>query len=197
MSQGRRGYSLMYRFGVRPWEIDPISPELVAWAEAYPGPPNRAIDLGCGSGRHAVYLAQHGWKVVGVDFAAPAVEQARRRAHDAGVDADFVVGDVTRLGGIELGPAFQLVLDMKCFHGVPASLHTAYAAGVAGICQPGGTYLLFALAPNRVRRFLGAPRGVSSGEVRALFGHEFDCLEISEGSGGLFTPSFYRMRRYV
>jgi SAM-dependent methyltransferase len=183
----------MYRVGLRPWEIDPIPPEILAWVEAQSGPAGRTLDVGCGTGRLAVALAGRGWDVVGVDFAAPAIRVAARRAGQAGVKADFRVGDVTRLGELDLGAGFQLVVDVKCFHSLPPSRRTAYAEGVARVCDPAGTYLLFALTPNRFRHLLGAPRGITATDVNNLFGSTFTCVEETGGPGGPFTPAFYRM----
>ena len=55
--------------------------------------PGRALDLGCGSGGNAVWLAEHGWQVTGVDFSDVAIEKARIRAADAQVEVEFVVSD--------------------------------------------------------------------------------------------------------
>ena len=57
--------------------------------------PGRALDLGCGSGGNAVWLAEHGWQVSGVDFSGVAIEKARTRAADKRVEAEFVVSDAT------------------------------------------------------------------------------------------------------
>ncbi len=56
----------------------------------------RAIDLACGEGRNAIWLARQGWEVVGVDFADAGIDKARRLASDAGVAVEWVVADVTR-----------------------------------------------------------------------------------------------------
>jgi SAM-dependent methyltransferase len=194
MSGGRRAYSFLYRIGLRPSEIDPIPSEILAWADGQSGPA-RALDLGCGTGRLAVALAGRGWDVVGVDFAAPAISAAARRADQAGVGADFRVGDVTRLGELDLGAAFQLVVDVKCLHGLAPSRRIAYAEGVAEVCDRAGTYLLFALTPSRLRHLLGAPRGITATDVKSLFGNAFTFVEEREGTGGPFTPGFYRMLR--
>ncbi len=67
------------------------NPELVALvADTAPG---RALDLGTGRGRHAIWLAEQGWRVVAVDFSPVGIEQARMQAAAAGVDVDWVVGD--------------------------------------------------------------------------------------------------------
>lgn len=57
--------------------------------------PGRALDLGCGSGGNAVWLAEHGWQVTGVDFSDVAIEKARIRAADKRVEVEFVVSDAT------------------------------------------------------------------------------------------------------
>ena len=57
--------------------------------------PGRALDLGCGSGGNATWLAERGWKVTGVDFSDAAIEKAKVRAAERGVEVEFVVSDVT------------------------------------------------------------------------------------------------------
>ena len=57
--------------------------------------PGRALDIGCGSGGNAVWLAERGWQVTGVDFSDVAIEQARVRAADKRVEVEFVVSDAT------------------------------------------------------------------------------------------------------
>src|SRR5438270_4648330 len=90
-------FSLWYWVpGRRRWDTGITPPELVRFVAV--SPPGRALDLGCGTGTNVVYLTQHGWDAVGVDFAARAVAKARERARRAGVASTFFVGDVTRLG---------------------------------------------------------------------------------------------------
>jgi SAM-dependent methyltransferase len=187
----------MYRLGIKPWEIDSDPAELAALIDDWPGAPGRALDLGCGTGRQTLLLAQHGWDVVGVDFVQSALASARGRLDAAGVNASLVLGDVTRLGALSIGNRFDLVLDLKCFHGLPAADRSRYVEGVVDACKPGAAYLLFALPPNRARGLLGAPRGVSRPEVEQVFEPSFELLEIKEAAGGPFTSGFYRMRRRV
>lgn len=58
-------------------------------------PPGRALDLGCGEGRNAVWLAQRGWTVTAVDFSSVAVEKGRALAAARSVEIDWLVEDVT------------------------------------------------------------------------------------------------------
>ncbi|NIN65924.1 MAG: methyltransferase domain-containing protein, partial [Anaerolineae bacterium] len=80
----KRFYEFGYRYFRMPWELGPRE-ELVGLVESGRIAPCRAIDLGCGTGSNAIFLAQHGFEVTGVDFAASAIEKARRRADSCGV----------------------------------------------------------------------------------------------------------------
>lgn len=124
-----------------PWDTGISPPELLAFIAAHP--PGRALDLGCGTGTNVITLAQHGWRVTGVDFAVRAILQARRKAREAGVQADLRLGDVTRLGALA-GP-FDLILDIGCFHGLPADDRSAYARHVKRLLAPHGTFLLYVM----------------------------------------------------
>jgi 2-polyprenyl-3-methyl-5-hydroxy-6-metoxy-1,4-benzoquinol methylase len=107
-------YRIMYALGITPWErmAHPLAPvgeqisRLFAREESDRQQPfGRALDVGCGSGIWAVKLAQRGWDVTGIDFVPKAVRRARRRAEEAGVEVNFVQGDVTTLQTAGVGPA--------------------------------------------------------------------------------------------
>jgi SAM-dependent methyltransferase len=122
-----------------PWDTGISPPELFAFMREHA--PGRALDLGCGTGTNVITLAQHGWQVTGVDFAPPAIAVARRKARAAGVKADLRVGDVMRLNGVA-GP-FDLILDIGCFHGLPAEGRLAYRDNVLRLLAPGGCLRLY------------------------------------------------------
>ena len=69
---------------------DALLPKLVEGLQ-----PGRALELGCGSGGNAIWLAKRGWRVTAVDFSVVAVEKGRMRANERGVEVEFVVSDVT------------------------------------------------------------------------------------------------------
>ena len=94
--------------------------------------PARALDLGCGTGADAVYLAGHGWQTTGVDFAPEAIAAARKKAADAGVDAAFVVGDASRLADAGVRGPFDLLLDVGCYHTIPAGRRAGRSTWAAG-----------------------------------------------------------------
>lgn len=155
-----------------PWDTGVTPPELERFVASHPA--GRALDLGCGTGTNAVYLARHGWSAVGVDFAGRAIAKARRRARDAGVSVTFLVGDVTRLA--VPGP-FDLALDIGCLHSIAASGRPGYAVGLARVVRPGATYLLYAFAPG------GPAFGLTALDVRETFADAFDVVGVEEGRG--------------
>src|SRR5207237_6980241 len=119
-------FSLWYWVPRRPpWDTGITPPEVERFVASHP--PGRAIDLGCGTGTNAVYLARHGWSAVGVDFAGRAIAKARRRARDAGVSCTFFVGDVAAL---EVPGAVDLALAIGCLHSVAAAGRGAALCGV-------------------------------------------------------------------
>jgi len=167
-------FSLWYWLpGRRRWDTGITPPELVRFVGSAPA--GRALDLGCGTGTNVVYLAQHGWDAVGVDFAPRAVAKARERARRAGVAARFYVGDVTRLGFLT-GP-FDMALDIGCLHSLATRDRPRYAMELARLVRRGGTYLLYAFAPG------GRVAGLARADVGDVFGGSFDVVSVEQGSG--------------
>lgn len=127
---------LAYRVGLGPQPSDVPDHRLVELVEGPDAlPPGRALDLGCGTGRNAIYLARHGWDTVGVEMAGYAVETAKRKA--AGVDVRFVQGDVTKLSDLDIGGDFTLLMDGGCYHMIPRGRRDAYAESVTRVAAPG------------------------------------------------------------
>jgi len=135
----RIGYAIMY-LGHPPWDTGITPPEVMQFIATHPA--GRALDLGCGTGTNAITLAQHGWKVTGIDFTGKAIRQARRTAQQIGLEIEFKQGDVSMLAGVK-GP-FDLVLDIGCFHSLPARSRERYASKLPQLLAEGGTFLLYA-----------------------------------------------------
>ena len=134
-------YDLMYRFSTPSWDGRGVPPEVMALA-GNGREPGRALDLGCGTGKNSIYLAQQGFTVVGVDFSGKAIELARHKARRADAAVEFHTGDVTRLEFLD--EPFEVVLDVGCFHSLDGAGRVRYAAHLARLTRPGSKFLLWA-----------------------------------------------------
>lgn len=122
--------------------------------------PGRAVDLACGEGRNAIWLATRGWQVVAVDFSSTALERARALSEQAGVNVDWVEAD---LAEVALGAeSFELIL-FSYLH-LPAAEMAALLNRAAGWLAPGGHLLLIGHARRNLTQGIGGPQ-----EARVLY----------------------------
>ena len=183
-------YPLLYRVGFTPWEAatdDGPIPELLDRL-----PVGRALDAGCGTGRLAVRLAEHGWRVVGVDSVTKPLATAGARATAAGV-ADrttFVKADVTSLDGT-LG-RFDLVTDVGCLHGLTTDQRVAFAGWVTAHTDAGAYVVVLAAMPRT--RGLG-PKGIDQSDITAAFARPWrlhSAVDSPMTGGGPLKGSLFR-----
>lgn len=158
------GYELMYRIGFTPWERagELGSAQLRRWLDNE-SPSGRALDVGCGTGRHTLELAERGWEAVGIDNVRRAVERARRRPGSEKVT--FTIGDVTRLADHVQGP-FSFFLDIGCFHGLTAKQRAAVGSGITKVAAGDATLLMMAFGRNNVPVL---PHGAGQAEIEEAF----------------------------
>jgi SAM-dependent methyltransferase len=170
-------YSLWYYFRP-PWDTGITPPEVVEAIEGSEAlKPGRALDLGCGTGTNSLYLAQNGWQVVGVDFAAIAINKARRKAREAGLAVDFFAADVTRLEFLQ--PPFDLALDIGCFHTLEAEGRVRYRDQLRRLLRPGACFMFYAFGPHQGRF---GEMGISPEGVQQLFQSDFRLLRVAGGA---------------
>jgi SAM-dependent methyltransferase len=180
-------YNAWYRFGTPPW-VGQARAELVNQVDSGALPPGRAIDLGCGVGDNAIYLARQGFEVTAVDFAPAAIARAKAKARDAGVDVNFVVDDLTRLTTVT--GQFDLLVDYGSFDDLSLRQRSAYVHQVVPLTKPGGKFLLwcFEWEPRLWERVASAvlPFGnltLRPGEVRHWFASAFDIEQVAGQTG--------------
>lgn len=119
------------RYAAHPWSSEPDA-NLVELVE--PLAPGRALDLGCGTGRNAVWLARQGWRVTGVDASSVGLAQAQSRAQEGATSLTLVEADLLTYQPPAL--SFDLV--------VVANIHVApeqradFFARAASALAPGG-----------------------------------------------------------
>ena len=116
--------------------------------------PGRALDIACGEGRNAVWLAEQGWQATGVDFSEVALAKARQLADVRGVQTDWVAPDL-----VDYRPepyAFDLVIVF--YLQVSAAQRHAIVRAAAEAVAPGGTFLLVAHDSSNLEQGYGGPQ---------------------------------------
>lgn len=178
-------YDLIYRITRPRWDDGSIPPQVVQLA-AHAGGTKNAIDLGCGTGTHSIYLASQGWSVVGLDSSPTAIRLARSRADQAGFHPEFSVQDVTRLEFLH--SPFEIALDVGCLHGLSAHERQRYALELTRLMPSGGTFL--AWGGDRAAAF-----GLASGEMEKLFAPGFRLERVEPGQNHGRQAKWYWLNR--
>jgi ubiquinone/menaquinone biosynthesis C-methylase UbiE len=173
-------FRIFYRIGFTPWDGHPIGQTLRDLVEG-PGdtsalPAGSALDLGCGTGDSSIYLAEHGWKVTGVDFVPNALDKARAKAAAADVSVSFVHADVTHLSQAGIGADFQLIVDNGCLHNMSDADRDAYVREVSAVAAPDARLLIVAFPPGG--RF--GVRGIDHVEMERRFAHGWTLLSAGD-----------------
>jgi SAM-dependent methyltransferase len=146
-----RAWDERYRSSELLWSAEPNRFLVQETAMLLPG---RALDLACGEGRNAVWLAERGWRVTGVDFSGVALAKARQLAASRGVEVEWVLADLL---AYEPEPrAFDLVALF--YLQLPAAQRTSVVSRAAEAVAPGGTLLIVAHDSANLEHGYGGPR---------------------------------------
>ena len=153
-----------YYAGTPPWDIGRPQQAFARLTEA--GELHgRVLDVGCGTGEHALMAAGLGLDTTGVDVAPAAIAIARRKAEERGRPVRFLVGDALDLAA--LGTAFDTVLDCGLFHIFDDDDRARYVASLAAAVRPGGRYHMLCFSDRQPGDW--GPRRVRTDEITASF----------------------------
>lgn len=167
------------RRGSYPWQSAGGGETLErAVEEGWLAPGAEILDVGCGSGEHAAWLAGRGFEVVGFDFSEHAIERARD-THGSVEGVTFLAADATSSGTLP-DRSFDAVLDRGCFHMIPPGLQAPYGANLARWTRPRGA-LLLAVSLAKGLDVAGWRR-----EIDRVLGADFELMEtLADPSMGL------------
>jgi SAM-dependent methyltransferase len=147
--------------------------------------PCRVVELGCGTGTDAIYLASRGFDVTAIDIAPTALSQAQEKARRAGVNVQWLLADVLAPPDLK---TFDFIYDRGCYHAVRLDNLAAYLETVRRFSHPGTRFLLLAAKGEELTP--DAP-GVSEEDLRHDFLPLFDFEWLREN-----RLEFYRPRAY-
>jgi SAM-dependent methyltransferase len=164
-----------------PWDTGVPDPMLVEMIESRAIAPGRTLEVGCGTGTNAIYLAQHGFDVVGVDIAPSAVENARARAAGR---CRFETLDF--LNSAPPGAPFDVVFDRGCLHTFDEEAERArFARNVAAALVDGGVWLTLVGSTEGAARDAGPPRRSARDIVNAIE-PSLEIVQLRTGEFGVF-----------
>ena len=187
-----------------PFFRDAPDESLVSWHAAGLVPRGgKALDLGCGPGRNAIWLASQGFEVDAIDLSSSAIGWGRERAAAAGVEVNFVQGSIFELD--DTFAAYDLVYDSGCFHHLPPHRRISYRRLLERDIAPGGAFGLVCFAWGEMGSeapdasfyrdgSLSGGLAYSDDDLRRLFGwmHEVELrrMEQHDEHSPLFGESF-------
>lgn len=166
MNQFQQAYQ-----GHPPWDVGHAQRALVDIAPRIQG---SILDLGCGTGDNAIFFAQLGHAVYGIDFVEEAVEQAKAKAADRQVSACFLVMDALSITSLPL--VFDNAIDSGLFHVFSDEDRASYVQSLAAVLRPGGHLWLLCFSDSEPPG--AGPRRISRAELQEAFKQGWEILEI-------------------
>jgi len=196
-NERRATWEERYRSGPRPWDTNITPPEVVDfWANGHLPPRGLTVDIGCGTGTNAAYLAGLGLSAVGVDLSLNALLLAGQRRKTLSPPIQqrlhFAQADVSQLPFADANAVY--ILDVGCFHALPRPLRRDYTDGIVRNLAPGGYFHLYAF--DRLPDESGEDaRGFDETEVVDLFAPALSVVEIIRARPDRRPCRWYLLRK--
>jgi ubiquinone/menaquinone biosynthesis C-methylase UbiE len=149
--------------GRPPWDIGRPQPAFVKLFQDGEIKRGHILDVGCGTGENALYLAENGCDVTGVDIAHRAIGIAKEKAAKRNVKVDFFVCDVLTLGSCFLEGAFDIVIDSGLFHTLADEERPIFLEQVYRLLKSEGAYFMMCFSDKEPGEW--GPRRVSKEEI--------------------------------
>lgn len=175
-------WNARYVAGDTPWDSGRPSVELERLLGELALAPGRVLEVGCGSGTNAVYLARRGYDVTAVDVSPLAVERAAARAAEARVAVACHVADLLQPVDDQAffdGRPFPLIFDRGVYHALREVDLAGFLRNLERLASPGGFYLLLAGNANEPDRENGPPR-VRAEELCRELAPLFELVQLRE-----------------
>ncbi|MGC8784846.1 MAG: class I SAM-dependent methyltransferase [Armatimonadota bacterium] len=161
-----------------PWHREQPAESLVEAVRRGLLPKGVTVDLGCGTGTDLMYLAQQGYRVIGVDIAIEPLRFARQRFRQAGLDIPLIQADARFLPFRDA--SIQLICDSGCFHSFAPEIRPMYARSVARVLKPGGILFMREFHADQPQPPEGGPYRLKLEEFFEVFTSYFRFLSVGE-----------------
>ena len=123
------------------------------------------LDVGCGTGENALFLASQGHIVCGIDSSLIAINNAQNKAERRKLNVNFLLWDALDLHN--LGSTFDTIIDSGLFHVLSDTERTLFITNLAAVLSPGGTYFMLCFSDLEPGTY--GPRRVTQAEIRGSF----------------------------
>jgi SAM-dependent methyltransferase len=178
MSKKKR-FEDRYQAGDTPWELDRPDSHLIKVVSQANIEPGKALDIGCGTGWNAIWLAQNGFDVLGIDFSKKAIEKAYALTAREGVKCGFRVKDFLKTDII--ADDFSFVFDRGCFHSFDGkSDRERFAQNVSRHLRPSGIWFSILGNADAAPRDDGPPTR-SAADIIMAVEPWFEILQLTAG----------------
>lgn len=197
-NERRTAWEARYRSGPRPWDTGITPPEVVEfWQNRLGQSSGLAVDIGCGTGTNAAYLAGLGLFAIGVDLSLTALLLAQQRQDTLALPVQqrlhFAQADVSRLPFQNANAVY--ILDIGCFHAIPGGTRYDYANGVVRDLASGGHFHLYAFDKLPEESADPDARGLGENEVIDLFTPALSVVEIVRARPDRRPCRWYLLRK--
>lgn len=181
------GYRVRYGSGSTPWDVGQPDFNLIEVVTQKPIPSCKALDIGCGTGDNAIWLAQNRFPVTGTDTSDIAIEKAKEKASQAKVECAFFLVDF--LKNVLEGAPFGFVFDRGCFHSFrSAADRRRFAENVAAHLEEDGLWLTIVGNADEHRRGPGPPQR-TAGDIVLAVEPFFSILSLTSSHFGSDRPN--------
>jgi SAM-dependent methyltransferase len=136
----------------------------------------KVLDVGCGTGENALFLAEKGYEVSGVDFSPTAIQKAKEKAQSRNLKADFEVADALKLS--DNGTKADCIIDCGLFHCFNDDERAIFVEQLYKTLTENGLYHFLCFSEKETRE--GGPRRIAKQEIETVFSKGWKILNLKD-----------------